>query len=150
VFELFDTAGELRAICGGGRYDTLLATLGGVDLPALGFGMGDVVLGEMLRARNLIPATEMRIDFWVASDDESLLEDVMIVATQLRQRNRSVEYALRPQQLSRQLKTAASIGARHAVLLKRDRYAAREVTVRDLDSGSERAISLDEFLNTLT
>lgn len=149
VFELFDTGGELRAICGGGRYDTLLATLGGVDLPALGFGMGDVVLGELLRTRNLIPATEMRIDFWVASDDESLLEDVMIVATQLRQRHRSAEYALRPQQLSRQLKTAASIGARHAVLLKRDRYAAREITVRDLDSGTERVVSLDEFLNTL-
>ena len=44
VFELFDAKGELRAICGGGRYDTLLQSLGGVDLPALGFGMGDVVL----------------------------------------------------------------------------------------------------------
>ena len=44
--------GELRAICGGGRYDNLLKALGGVDLPALGFGMGDVVLRELLeRAR---------------------------------------------------------------------------------------------------
>jgi histidyl-tRNA synthetase len=149
VFELFDTAGELRAICGGGRYDTLLATLGGVDLPALGFGMGDVVLGELLRARNLIPAAEMRIDYWVASDDDSLLEDVMIVAAQLRRRNRSVEYALHAQQLSRQLKTAASIGARNAVLLKRERYVTHEVTVKDLDSGTERAMPLDEFLNSL-
>ena len=150
VFELFDTAGELRAICGGGRYDTLLATLGGVDLPALGFGMGDVVLGELLRSRNLIPAAEMRIDFWVAFDDESLLEDVMMVAAQIRRRNRSVEYALRPQQLSRQLKTAASIGARKAVLLKRERYQLREVTVKHLDSGTERAMPLDEFLGTLS
>src|SRR5205823_12901797 len=47
VFELFDARGEFRAICGGGRYDTLLATLSGTDLPALGFGMGDVVLGEL-------------------------------------------------------------------------------------------------------
>src|SRR5579872_4547327 len=46
VFELFDAKGELRAICGGGRYDNLLQSLGGVDLPALGFGMGDVVLAE--------------------------------------------------------------------------------------------------------
>lgn len=150
VFELFDTAGELRAICGGGRYDTLLATLGGVDLPALGFGMGDVVLGELLRSRNLIPAAEMRIDFWVAFDDESLLEDVMMVAAQVRRRNRSAEYALRPQQLSRQLKTAAGIGAREAVLLKRERYALHEVTVKHLDSGTERAMSLDEFLETLS
>src|SRR5436190_10995289 len=53
VFELFDAKGELRAICGGGRYDTLLASLSDVDLPALGFGMGDVVLGELLKARGL-------------------------------------------------------------------------------------------------
>jgi histidyl-tRNA synthetase len=51
VFELFDRSGEFRAICGGGRYDTLLHSLGGADLPALGFGMGDVVLGELLRAK---------------------------------------------------------------------------------------------------
>ena len=56
VFELFDARGELRAICGGGRYDNLLKDLGGVDLPALGFGMGDVVLGELLKDRGLMPA----------------------------------------------------------------------------------------------
>ena len=56
VFELFDAGRELRAICGGGRYDNLLQALGGVDLPALGFGMGDVVLGELLRERGLAPA----------------------------------------------------------------------------------------------
>src|SRR5574342_960799 len=48
VFELFDAGRSLRAICGGGRYDGLLRALGGVDLPAVGFGMGDVVLGELL------------------------------------------------------------------------------------------------------
>ena len=58
VFELFDAKGELRAICGGGRYDTLLESLGGVSLPALGFGMGDVVLGELLRARGKMPDAE--------------------------------------------------------------------------------------------
>lgn len=56
VFELFDAKGELRAICGGGRYDNLLKALGGTDLPALGFGMGDVVLGELLADRGLFPA----------------------------------------------------------------------------------------------
>ena len=57
VFELFDAKGELRAICGGGRYDNLLNDLGGTDLPALGFGMGDVVLGELLKERHLVPET---------------------------------------------------------------------------------------------
>src|SRR5436190_7021471 len=73
VFELFDAKGEFRAICGGGRYDDLLQTIGGVDLPALGFGMGDVVLTEILRSRNLLPTPEFGTDYWVAADDDSLL-----------------------------------------------------------------------------
>ena len=149
VFELFDTAGEMRAICGGGRYDTLLETLGGVDLPALGFGMGDVVLGDLLRSRNLIPATFPQLDFWVAADDESLTEDVMRIVGELRRRDRSVEFALHPQQLARQLKAAAAARARSVIILKRDRYALREVTVRDLAAGTERALHIDELLSTL-
>jgi histidyl-tRNA synthetase len=149
VFELFDTAGEMRAICGGGRYDTLLETLGGVDLPALGFGMGDVVLGDLLRSRNLIPATVPQIDFWVASDDDSLIDDVMRIVGELRRLDTSVEFALHPQQLARQLKAAAAAGARRVIILKRDRYALREVTVRDLVAGTERALPVDELMSTL-
>src|SRR6185312_14573359 len=66
VFELFDRHGEFRAICGGGRYDNLLASLGGPDLPALGFGMGDVVLTELLRARGLLQPPDPALDYWVA------------------------------------------------------------------------------------
>ena len=149
VFELFDTAGEMRAICGGGRYDKLLETVGGVDLPALGFGMGDVVLGDLLRSRDLIPATSPRLDFWVASDDESLSGDVMRIAGELRRRDMTVEYALHPQQLARQLKSAAAAGARRVVILKRDRFDLREVTVRDLLVGTERALPVEELLSTL-
>ena len=149
VFELFDTRGEFRAICGGGRYDTLLKTLGGVDLPALGFGMGDVVLGELLRARSLFPKSEGQTDYWIAGDDESLLPDVLSVASKLRRQDRSVEYALKPQQLSRQLKAASSAGARNAVIIKRDDYRNGQVTLKDLTAGTERNISLDELINSL-
>ena len=149
VFELFDTAGEFRAICGGGRYDTLLKTLGGVDLPALGFGMGDVVLGELLRARSLIPSVAPTTDYWVAGDDESLLPAVMSVASQLRSKDRSVEYALKPQQLARQLKAASSAGARNAVIIKRADYEKGEVTLKDLEAGTEKSLSLAELINSL-
>jgi len=149
VFELFDTGGEFRAICGGGRYDTLLHTLGGVDLPALGFGMGDVVLGELLRARSLIPAGAPQTDYWVAGDDESMLPDVMRVASQIRRHDRSVEYALKPQQLSRQLKAATSAGARNAVIIRRDGMQSGTVTLKDLESGTEKSLSLAELINSL-
>ena len=149
VFELFDAKGEFRAICGGGRYDDLLATIGGVDLPALGFGMGDVVLTEILRARNLLPTPDLATEYWVASDDESMLPDVMTVAGRLRAKARSAEYALKSQTLARQLKTASSAGVRNVVLLRRADYDNGKVTVKTLADGSERNVSLDAFLDSL-
>jgi histidyl-tRNA synthetase len=149
VFELFDAKGEFRAICGGGRYDDLLSTIGGVDLPALGFGMGDVVLTELLRSRNLLPVAELGTEFWVAADDDSMLSDVMSVAGRLRAKSRSVEYALKSQTLARQLKTASSVGVRTVVLLHRDAFTNGDVTVKTLADGSERKVALDTFLNSL-
>lgn len=149
VFELFDAKGEFRAICGGGRYDDLLSTIGGVDLPALGFGMGDVVLTEILRSRDLLPTPEFGTDYWVAADDETMLPDVMSVAGRLRAKSKSVEYALKSQTLARQLKTASTVGAKQVVLLNRDDFANGKVTVKTLSDGSEQNVALDAFLNSL-
>jgi histidyl-tRNA synthetase len=120
VFELFDARGEFRAICGGGRYDNLLKSLGGIDLPALGFGMGDVVLGELLRARGLSDVPVGEPDFWVAASENGDLRDVMLAATQLRRAGAAVEYALRPQSLGKQRKAAYSAGATYFVTLAPD------------------------------
>ncbi|MDQ3672856.1 MAG: ATP phosphoribosyltransferase regulatory subunit, partial [Gemmatimonadota bacterium] len=149
VFELFDARGELRAICGGGRYDDLLSTIGDVDLPALGFGMGDVVLSDLLRSRNLLPEPKLATEYWVAGDDDSLLAEVMSVAGRLRARNRSVEYSLKPQTLARQLKTASSAGVHSVVLVRRDDYLKGNVTVKTLGDGSERSVPIDVFLESL-
>src|SRR3954469_7333211 len=149
VFELFDASGEFRAICGGGRYDDLLASIGGVDLPALGFGMGDVVLTEILRSRNLLPSPALATEYWVASDDESMLSDVMRVAGRLRAKSRSVEYALKPQTLSRQLKTASATGVRSVVLLRRPAFDNGNITVKTMADGAEQNVGLDAFLDSL-
>jgi histidyl-tRNA synthetase len=84
VFELFDRRGEFRAICGGGRYDTLLRDLGGVDLPALGFGMGDVVLGELLRREQRLGGSARGVDYWVVPGDGVSPDYVLRVAAALR------------------------------------------------------------------
>lgn len=149
VFELFDAKGEFRAICGGGRYDDLLSTIGGVDLPALGFGMGDVVLTELLRSRNLLPTPELATEYWVAADDDALLPEVMTVAGRLRAKSRSVEYALKSQTLARQLKTASTAGVKHVVLLRRDDYAKGTVILKTLADGTERIVALDAFFDSL-
>jgi histidyl-tRNA synthetase len=149
VFELFDAKGEMRAICGGGRYDDLLSTIGEVDLPALGFGMGDVVLTDLLQSRNLIPEPKLATEYWVAGDDDSLLAEVMTVAGRLRAKDRSVEYALKSQTLARQLKTASSAGVQSVVLVRRGEYEKGTVTVKTLADGSERTLSLEAFVNSL-
>ncbi len=140
VFELFDAHGEFRAICGGGRYDTLLQSLGGVDLPALGFGMGDVVLGELLRHRGLMPGGLPGPDYWVAYASAAQLPEAMRVAQALRLAGASVEYALRSQQLGRQLKAATSAGAPEAVILRED----GTLILKSLASGEERSVRLTE------
>ncbi len=98
VFELFDAKGELRAICGGGRYDNLLNDLGGADLPALGFGMGDVVLGELLKARHLMPtASGTGADLFFVGGNGALehpIGDALRLVHLLRDAGFSVDYGL--------------------------------------------------------
>jgi len=120
VFELFDRSGEFRAICGGGRYDTLLESLGGAEMPALGFGMGDVVLGELLRAKGLLRAADAGADVWVSGVDDVPIERIMDEAARLRAEGRAVEYALRPQSSSKQRKAAQASGAKSFVTLSND------------------------------
>jgi histidyl-tRNA synthetase len=106
VFEVFDRSGEFRAIAGGGRYDTLLKNLGGVDLPALGFGMGDVVLGEILLKR-LHNYTETRcLDFYVAISDEQFRPQAMALVQKLRDHGDWVDYSLKPMKLGKQFEAA--------------------------------------------
>jgi histidyl-tRNA synthetase len=146
VFELFDATGEFRAICGGGRYDNLLQALGGVDMPALGFGMGDVVLGELLRARGLMPAGAQRIDFWVAPVAPANRLHAIRVATALRGAGASAEYPLRDQALGKQIKAAGNAGAARVVFVGPDLESQGQVEVKSLADGNQRALPLDELI----
>jgi len=144
VFELFDAQGELRAICGGGRYDSLLGALGGVELPALGFGMGDVVLTDLLRERGLNTATATP-DFWIAaaegSEEAAAMGDVMATATALRRAGAAVEYALRKQQLGKQRKAAISAGASYFVTLDAEFRKSGFVQVAELQADRDEESS---------
>lgn len=141
VFELFDAGRSLRAICGGGRYDDLLKAVGGVDLPALGFGMGDVVLGELLRDRGLVPATPASADVVVAAAGEGDRPAALALAHRLRDAGWRVEYALGHQNLGKQFKLADARGARVVLVLGADERTRGSVTVKDLSSGVQREVA---------
>lgn len=143
VFELFDAGYSHRAICGGGRYDTLLQALGGVDLPALGFGMGDVVLGDLLRERGLAPPAGGTVDVFVAAVTDEDMPFVLRLAHALRDAGLGVEYPLAHAGIGKQLKLADARAARFAVVVGPDDRARDEVMVKDLASGVQRAVGLD-------
>lgn len=140
VFELFDTGKSLRAVCGGGRYDGLLKALGGVDLPALGFGMGDVVLGELLKERGATDRASTKLDAFLIAVSGDDVGPMLQLAHQLRDRGLAVEYGLRHAAVRKQLELAAARGAPRAVIIGPEERAAGEVVVRDLKAGTEERV----------
>src|SRR5438876_1103505 len=142
VFELFDTGKSLRAVCGGGRYDGLLKALGGVDLPALGFGMGDVVLGELLKERRPADQASTKLDAFLIAVSGEDVAPLLKLAHQLRDRGVAVEYGLRPAAIRKQLELAAARGAPRAIIVGPDERAAGEVVVRDLKAGTEERVPI--------
>jgi histidyl-tRNA synthetase len=149
VFEVFDTGRTLRAICGGGRYDDLLDAVGGVQLPAAGFGMGDVVLAELLRRKELVPAQGSSIDVFLAFITPEDVPHVLALAHQLREGGLRVEYALAPQGVGKQLKLADSRNVRLAVVLGPDERVRGEAVIKDLRSGSQESVSLNSIEHTI-
>ena len=141
VFELFDTQKELRAICGGGRYDGLL------DLPALGFGMGDVVLGELLKERGVAPKASIELGACLIAVGGDDLPVVLQVAHALRERGIAVEYGLRHAGVRKQLELAAARGAARAVIIGPDERAEGTAVVRDLRTSSEAKVPIRQLLN---
>jgi len=139
VFEAFDTERKLRAVCGGGRYDHLLETLGGPATPAVGFGFGDSVIAELLGEKNLLPDLPRSLDAVVYAFSEAERASAVRVACALRGQGRSVELVLGEQRLKRVMADADRSGAREIHLLGPDEVARGEVLIRDLKSGEQRS-----------
>lgn len=145
VFELYDRKGKERAICGGGRYDDLIASLGGPDMPALGFGMGDVVLSLILRDRGLMPETPPRADVIVIPVGEALAAAARAVCDDLRRADVRTETPYAPAGVSKDLKAANQHRIPYAVIVGPDEWEAREVNLKDLTSGEQERVKLDEL-----
>ncbi|MGE5802427.1 MAG: histidine--tRNA ligase [Gemmatimonadota bacterium] len=147
VFELFDTQNRLRAIAGGGRYDGLLKAAGGPDLPALGFGMGDVVLGELLKERGAAPKASTELGAFLIAVGGDDLPMVLQLAHALRDRGIAVEFGLRHSGVRKQLELAAARGAARAVIVGPEERAEGLAVVRDLRTSTEAKVPIRQLLN---
>lgn len=145
VFEAHDRAGELRAICGGGRYDKLLSTLGGKDLPATGFGFGDMVIMELLAEKGLVPELTSGNDDIVISLSPELRNAAMSVASSLRSAGRAVDLVLEDKRLKWAFKHAERSGAQRLVMVMPDEWKEGKVRIKDLETGEETNVEVESL-----
>jgi len=151
VFEIHDVVGELRAICGGGRYDNLLRDFGGPAIPATGMGMGDCVLEILLHEKGLLDSQVPRrhVEYFVALADPTLNGTMYEIAAQIRSRGHSANFSYKLGGLSKQLKEATSQKAGACVIIGQEYVDKRELVIKDMTSGQQSLVGLDQFLSEL-
>lgn len=143
VYECFDKQGKYRALAGGGRYDELVSLFGGLPTPATGFAIGLETLSLLLDDKKLLPDTALGPEYYIAPVNEAMLPKALAIAAQLRKKAR-VDIDLLRRKLSKQFEYADAIGALKVVIVGEKDIAQGVVTVRDLKSGKEEKVNVDE------
>jgi histidyl-tRNA synthetase len=148
VFEVHATSGELRAICGGGRYDNLLRDFGGPAVSATGMGMGDCVLEILLKEKGLldnqVPKRELDY-FVVAIGPGAQGEDVFRIIAELRSKGYSVNFSYKFG-LAKQMKEAASQNAKWCIIMGLEELDSKNVKRKDMRTGEQEVMDYEEFL----
>ena len=144
VFEAFDAGGTLRAIAGGGRYDRLAETLGGKPVPAVGFGFGDAVIGELLEDEKLWPDLDREVQDVVFAFGDAEKTAAIKVASQLRKEGRRVELSLGKLKLKRVLGDADKAHAERVFMIGDDELNRGVVKVKNLATQEEYEQPLPE------
>jgi histidyl-tRNA synthetase len=145
VFEAFDTSGSVkRSIFGGGRYDNLLADVGGQPLSGVGFAMGDVVIGIILQEAGLLPEFELTpAPVLVTVFDENLWLESYKLASELRNEDLNVMVFPEPAKLQKQFKFANKMNMQVVVTIGPDEVENGQVAVKNLSSGEQVVVARD-------
>ncbi|MCK4824916.1 ATP phosphoribosyltransferase regulatory subunit, partial [bacterium] len=146
VFEVHESAQELRAICGGGRYDNLLKDFGGPSIPATGMGMGDCVLEILLRERGLLEKQlqETKLKYFVAHVDENYKEAAVKLTMKLRSAGFAANFSYKITKLGKQLKQASEQNAEKCIIIGNE-FKYNKLAVKDMSSGKQELMDYDEF-----
>ena len=149
VFEVFDTDGELRALCGGGRYDDLIELFDGEPTPAVGFAPGDAPIEEIMKREDVWPEEELETDVYVLPVSDSVKDVSAGIVGDLRDEDLIVETDLQGRNVGNQLGYAEEIGAEYVVIIGERDLENGNVTVKDMESGDEQQVDRDEVIDDL-
>ena len=151
VFEAFDVSGSLkRAILGGGRYDNLLADVGGQPLSGVGFAMGDVVIGIILQEAGLLPEFESTpASALVTVFDETLLLKSYELASELRKSGLNVMVFPEFAKLQKQFKFADKMKMKVALVVGPDEVEKGQVAVKNLVNGEQVIVTREAVVDTI-
>lgn len=150
VFEGFDRSKQLRAICGGGRYDHLLESLGGESLPAVGFGFGDAVIVELLKMKGLLPdVSKGSVDVVVYAMTADLYARAINIATDLRNAGINVDLIFSNKKPKWVFQRGDKIGAAFVLMLAPDELKDDNFVLKDLSDGKQGIHSLSKMLDVV-
>ncbi len=147
VFEVNSPAKQHRAICGGGRYDSLLSTYGGEIVPAVGFGFGDVVVLDVLKDLERFPELPRKLDYTIIPFAREQVGTALNIAAILRQQGSTVDCNFSMKKMKKTLQQAGESGAAKAILLFPDELSENKVVIRDLRLHEQNPIKINDLLS---
>ncbi len=149
VFEAFQATGKGRALAGGGRYDHLVEKLGGPAMSAVGFGMGDVTIRDLLEEKGLLPKEQNRVDAYVVIGSDAERDVALSIVAKLRAAGVKTDYPLRHMNFGKQFKAADQAGAQWAVIIGEEELEQKQVKLRSMRDRSEELLSVEELIQRL-
>ena len=152
VFEFtVDSIGAQSTVCGGGRYDGLLASIGGPELPAVGFGMGITRLIQALKDENLVPELNNGCDIYIAPLGGNASYQAFLLAEKLRNAGIAAETDICGRSLKAQMKYADKAGASYVLVVGDNEIAENQAELRNMRNGErvKVGLSVEDIINLI-
>ena len=148
VFEVNSPEKQHRAICGGGRYDSLLSTYGGETVPAVGFGFGDVVVLDVLKELKRFPELPRKLDYTIIPFANEQIGTALKIAAELRLQGSTVDCNFSMKKIKKMMQQAHESGAAKAILLFPDELSDDKVVIRDMQLHEQKPVRIKDLFSS--
>ena len=147
VFEVNSPEKKHRAICGGGRYDSLLSAFGGETVPAVGFGFGDVVVLDVLKELGRFPELPRKLDYTIIPFASEQVGIALKIAAELRMGGSVVDCNFSMKKMKKTMRQANESGAAKAILLFPEELAEDKVVIRDMILHEQKPVKIADLIS---